>query len=240
VPTDYEGSGITSTCDPGTWSEWRKKNFTFYKRELERFGDETAILDLGIGPGQFGELVQRFRTVIGVDFRAFDPVHVVSNLTKPLPFKTGSFDVVLVSNTFEHLPNTEEVLAEVIRVLKHGGTLLATIPFIMRLHQKPYDFNRYTHYKWAWLCERAGFAEVTVTALSETVDVYRTIQRQFYAYVISANRARSGPTALVRTTLARVLWKIDQLKLAFFAFLYNLPEVTEDFTEGYAVVARKK
>jgi len=46
-----------------------------------------------------------------------------------LSFPSGVFDVVLSNEVFEHVPNLERSLAEVARVLKPGGTLLATFPF---------------------------------------------------------------------------------------------------------------
>ncbi len=239
VPEDYEGSGVTSTQNHGTWSEWRRKNFLFYKRELADISSSAAVLDFGVGPGQFRELTRRFKTTVGVDFRAFEPVQVVADLTKPLPFKDAAFDVVISSNTFEHLPNTEEILKEVFRILKPGGVLLATIPFMMRLHQKPYDYNRYTHYKWEWLAHQTGFKNVVVEALSEPRDVYATVQRHFYTYVISSVRERSGMLRLPLLLLVKVLWKCEQMKIALLRRVYAFPAQTPDFTEGYALVAKK-
>lgn len=45
-----------------------------------------------------------------------------------LPFPDASFDVVIVSEVMEHIPDDEGVLAEMARVLKPGGRIAVTVP----------------------------------------------------------------------------------------------------------------
>ncbi len=47
-----------------------------------------------------------------------------------LPFPDGFFDFVVCSEVIEHVVNTDNLLGEVHRVLKHGRTLLLTFPNI--------------------------------------------------------------------------------------------------------------
>lgn len=42
----------------------------------------------------------------------------------PVPFEDASFDVVYCNDSFHHYPAPDEVLGEVFRVLKPGGTFL--------------------------------------------------------------------------------------------------------------------
>jgi len=59
--------------------------------------------------------------------RLFD-YRVTNNLAKTsLP--SGSYDIVVMSETLEHLFNLDEVLAEVQRILKENGTFLITVPY---------------------------------------------------------------------------------------------------------------
>lgn len=239
VPTEYEGTSMTSARDnKSQWSVWRKKCFVFFKEHLSSMPDGITLLDVGTGQGQFFELYHRFKTV-GIDFRPFSSVQVVADITKRLPFQGGSFDVVVASNTLEHIPNTEEALAELHRVLKPGGLLLVTIPFLMRIHQKPYDFNRYTHYKLLWLFRRALFKDIETSALSEPVEVYRSIQRHFFSYVIHSNFSSHRGVDILARALVRALWRFEWLLLFFCRGLYRHAPQTPDFTEGYGIVARK-
>ncbi len=51
-----------------------------------------------------------------------------------LTYKDNSFDIVLTSDTFEHVPDYEKALGEIYRVLKTGGKHIFTVP--MRTDKK--------------------------------------------------------------------------------------------------------
>lgn len=48
-----------------------------------------------------------------------------------LSFPDGGFDVVVVNEIFEHVPDLPATLAEIARVLRPGGVLISTFPFAM-------------------------------------------------------------------------------------------------------------
>ena len=45
-----------------------------------------------------------------------------------LPFADGSFDRVIASEVLEHIPDDEQAMAELARVLRPGGTMAVTVP----------------------------------------------------------------------------------------------------------------
>lgn len=45
-----------------------------------------------------------------------------------LPFPDESFDVVIISEVMEHIPDDKGVLAEMVRVLRPGGRIAITVP----------------------------------------------------------------------------------------------------------------
>lgn len=99
----------------------------------------TRVLDLGAGDGFVSaELAARAGAGLGVavDVAAPEPLcarrHPVSRVTArlpgPLPFRDGSFDVVVSLETIEHLLDPDGLLAEAHRVLAPGGRLILSTP----------------------------------------------------------------------------------------------------------------
>ena len=100
-----------------------------------------------------------------------------------LPFAESVYDVVLHSDTLEHVPNSMSALRECLRVLRPGGRLAFTIPIVIgRLTRKraglknsfhgkeglsAADYRVETEYGADFWCEvmGAGFAEVRLHAL---------------------------------------------------------------------------
>lgn len=74
-----------------------------------------------------------------------------------LPFDDSSFDGVLASEVFEHVFDLKACLKEIHRVLKPGGKMLVTCPFVWPLHEQPYDYARYTPHALEHLFKGAGF-----------------------------------------------------------------------------------
>jgi SAM-dependent methyltransferase len=74
----------------------------------------------------------------------------------------GSFDVVLSTQVLEHVPDPLAALGEFRRVLRSGGSLIATVPFIWEEHETPFDFYRYTRYGLEHLLGLAGFDDIAV------------------------------------------------------------------------------
>jgi SAM-dependent methyltransferase len=93
------------------------------------------VLDVGSGPG---ELTERFAKELGADVRAIDTSPRMVELTKArgvdarladveqLPFEDATFDCVFAGWVLYHVPNLAQAIAEIARVLKPGGRLVAS------------------------------------------------------------------------------------------------------------------
>ena len=79
-----------------------------------------------------------------------------------LPFRNAAFDAVKVTEVLEHVPDAVVALRECGRVLRPGGHLVATAPFLERLHGDPADYARYTDAMWRRLLAEGGFTPVAV------------------------------------------------------------------------------
>ncbi len=58
----------------------------------------------------------------------------------PLPYRSGSFDVVISSETIEHLENPLQFLREVYRILKPKGVFILTTPSVENIISRFYFF----------------------------------------------------------------------------------------------------
>src|SRR5207249_1123612 len=98
----------------------------------------TRCLDVGCGVGEtYGQWVnQRAGSYTGVDVseRAAElanaaglDAEVIEDAAQ-LPFQDQSFDVAICIEVFEHLFAPDKAAAEILRVLRPGGTLIASVP----------------------------------------------------------------------------------------------------------------
>ena len=95
---------------------------------LEYVSQDFAQYD-GVGDGKGGQINQWSN----------DGLDIVSDITK-IPQPNGAFDAILCTEVLEHLPDPLEALRELSRLLRPGGTILLTAPFISNTHFSPYHF----------------------------------------------------------------------------------------------------
>lgn len=67
-------------------------------------------------------------------------IDIVSDIIS-IPVPGASFDVVLCTEVLEHVPYPLKALEELARVLKPGGQLIVTAPFISFTHFAPYHYH---------------------------------------------------------------------------------------------------
>ena len=99
-----------------------------------------TILDLSAGAGHSSERLAKlgFRVVTteyGLPMPMSAGIARVGgvNLNYPLPFRSGSFDAVNIVEVIEHIENQPQLIREIGRVLKPGGTFLVSTPNVLNL-----------------------------------------------------------------------------------------------------------
>lgn len=122
------------------------------------------LLDLGAGNQPFRPWYQPLvRRAVAVDVAPAPGLDVLT-LVAPLPFRDNSFDTVLCTSVLEHVDDIEAAAGEIARVLRPGGRLLISMPFLYPTHEAPYDFWRTTHFGLRGLLERHGLHVDTIAA----------------------------------------------------------------------------
>ena len=120
---------------------------TTITRALEEHG-RGAVLDAGCGSMPYRAVIERSAARydgLDIESRATG-VRYTCSVTDMAPVADASYDTVLCSEVLEHLANPAAALSEINRVLKPGGKLILSVPFLGRLHEEPHDYFRFTKY----------------------------------------------------------------------------------------------
>ena len=115
-------------------------------KELEKNNKMFDALFVGSGGALERLIKENFRCnliTIDVDIKR-KPNYVMS--VADMHFKNNKFDVIFIYEVLEHVDKPFEASNELFRVLKPGGTLLLSTPFIFGIHDGPYDYWRFTKY----------------------------------------------------------------------------------------------
>jgi ubiquinone/menaquinone biosynthesis C-methylase UbiE len=106
------------------------------------------ILDLGCGDKPYSVLF-RNSEYIGLDYE--NSAHESRNLSADIfydgikiPFENDYFDALLCTEVLTHVIDYSNIISEIHRVLKPGGTALITLPFLWFENEPPNDYYRFT------------------------------------------------------------------------------------------------
>ncbi len=230
VPFDKRERG------PQLGSTWRQANWKFLQAQAAQLPAGRIVLDVGAGRGDFAALFAE-HAYLALDVYPYPEVDVVCDLTKIVPFRAGSFARIILMNVLEHVYDGAGLLAVLARLLEPGGELIVAVPFLLKVHQAPVDFARYTHFALRRLGEGVGLEtallegfydptsligegtrNIRYTVLQRLPRARRALARLALDAVDGLNAALNGLVApdiprRLRTRPARLPWAIT----SFFA-----------------------
>jgi len=135
-------------------SKWVKRHFEAHRGAAN--GRRLRILDVACATGMSFRFLSQYGDIRGIDIsnetirlcktRGID--RIVQCDAMKLPFRDGSFDVVLALDALEHFPDDRAAIREIRRVARPDALILVTVPAFMFLwspHDVAYHhFRRYT------------------------------------------------------------------------------------------------
>jgi SAM-dependent methyltransferase len=137
------------------------------------------ILDVGCGSKPYQQYFAASEYV-GMEIEGRNKQVDRSYDGKVFPCDDGEFDAVLSSEVLEHVFNPDEFLSEINRVLRDGGALLLTVPFVWDEHEQPYDYARYSSFGLRHLLKTHGFE---IIEQRKSMDDIRVIFQMINAYI---------------------------------------------------------
>ncbi len=146
-----------------------------------------------------------------------------------MPFADNAFDTVIFCEILEHLERPEAAFLEISRILKPGGKLIMTMPFLYAIHGDPDDYQRWTEAKLKIELVNAGFKQFFITSMG---GIFAVIFDLFHVVIKN--------TLNVNKFLPRVTYKLYHV----FRFLSKYADkrftgVNSLITTGYSVIATK-
>ena len=125
------------------------------------------LLDIGCGSKPWrGLFAAHVDEHIGIDFVPSErPRRRRHHRRRRHPLPDENADTLLLTSVLEHLEEPERGIAEAYRLLKPGGHVILTAPFIWWIHEAPRDFSA-TRPSLRHLLEEAGFEVVEVQPLA--------------------------------------------------------------------------
>ena len=229
---------------PSFVPEWMRKRIEvnlFHLHELMHMAGKLVkpgeiVLDVGVGEGRFSGYFRHAR-YIGVDFGKGDSGWDYSALdvngdVLELPIASGSVDHVICTQTLEHVRNPQQVIREIGRVLKPGGSLFFAAPQSWEQHQKPHDYFRFTSFALDMMFRDAGLDPQFITPMGGYF-WFLSHQLQMLPFWVTqppAGQPHSTIAPLVRFILRLFFLFIVPLPLFYLDRLDHLKDATLGYT----------
>jgi SAM-dependent methyltransferase len=140
-----------------------------------------ACLDVGAGEEPLRPDLERR----GYAYQSLDitqnrsnSIRYVARLDAPLPAggpPENHFDLILCTEVLEHVPDWRAAFANMFSLLKPGGIVLITAPFVYMPHEEPHDYWRPTDHTLQHHALGAGFQVLESVRLGNGWDVLGTL-----------------------------------------------------------------
>lgn len=140
--------------DQGRFFTYRWRLYGAAARALPQF--RGRVLDIGAGTQPYRPFLPQDVQYVAMEIVPIPGNDLIASVLA-LPFAGDVFDGILCTEVVEHVPEPEQALREMARVLRPGGRLYLTVPMSWALHYVPHDYYRFTRYGLQYLLGKTGF-----------------------------------------------------------------------------------
>jgi len=128
-----------------TWAV-REPLARWLRAEAAKLGSQPgySLLDVGCGDKPYASLFAAASPYVGFDVPGNDHADLTGSI-EAIPAPDASFDAVLCLQVLEHVRDPAAAVRELHRVVKPGGSVLASTHGVFVYHPNPDDLWRWTH-----------------------------------------------------------------------------------------------
>jgi SAM-dependent methyltransferase len=114
------------------------------------------LLDIGCGNMPYKSIFDhKVNEYVGLDIH--NPLADIRADFLKARIPKSSYDTVLCTQVLEHIYDPNRCMSKIHSVLKKGGVVILTAPFMGSLHETPHDYYRFTKYSLDYLFKKFGF-----------------------------------------------------------------------------------
>jgi len=227
----YGGSRIMANFLSYEWFLKKSKDFSrenlyeLLNYELNNTLGYQKVLNIGAGGTIESALrVHHNLEIISIDIDSVKKPDIIMDVCN-MSFNDSTFDIVVMMEVLEHVADTKSAVQEIFRVLRNGGKVLVSTPYILGIHEEPYDYYRFTKYGLIEIFK--NFSEVSVTERNGYASATMTL---FMRLIISKNHTdqKVAKIFILLSTIGKIIIKwLDRI-------IQN-----SSVTTGYFLVAKK-
>lgn len=178
---DYEQTIFAAHKSHASFLDSSWTFFQFYKKELRQFPHKKLkVLDIGCGAGGLVKGLKEIFPYFSYDAcditkkgireakKNAEGIHFFVGDAEKLPVKNNTYDIVIMNSILDHLEHPEKAVGEVYRVLKKGGTYLATTPVekdLLNIHGFFSLFPSFRRHRLKYLGHIHAFNRYSIQAL---------------------------------------------------------------------------
>lgn len=231
---------------PKVGSKNESSRAKWIEETLKKVPAGLKILDAGAGESQFKKFCSHLKYTSqdfgkyngvgdgkGLQTKTFDnsKLDIVSDITS-IPVPDKSFDAILCTEVFEHIPEPILAIKEFSRILKPDGYLILTAPFCSFTHFAPYHFySGFNDYFYKKFLVESGFDIKEITSNGNFFEyIAQEIRRVPY---ITENYSKKKINLWQKFILYMALVVLDKLNK-------NDKNSNEISCFGYQILAVKK
>ncbi|MFH0969761.1 MAG: methyltransferase domain-containing protein [Patescibacteria group bacterium] len=144
------------------WASYRRKILDNLLEKNKNYYKGTVLDIGGRDRGKFKKPKNEVEKWIFADIEEKHHPDIVLDVTDMHSLSSESIDTISAIELFEHVSYPEKGVAECQRILKKGGVLILSAPFLHEIHADPFDFQRWTGEKWKLALNNNGFEIIKI------------------------------------------------------------------------------